>query len=110
MTALSGDASTAGLSTGTMTFVFTDIEGSMQRWERNRVAMQDAVQRHDAIMRSAIARHHGRVFKTIGDAFRAAFTRAGHVGTADERGAEYFGPPVNRVARLFSIAHAEPRR
>src|SRR5580658_4683200 len=58
--------------TGAVTFVFTDIEGSTQRWDRDRGAMQDAVRRHDALMRRAIAAHDGYVFKTVGDAFCAA--------------------------------------
>jgi predicted ATPase/class 3 adenylate cyclase len=121
--------------TGTVTFLFSDIEGSTQRWDRNRAAMQDAVRRHDALMRTAIARHDGCVFKTIGDAFCAAFARpedtvaaildaqralgaedfslidglrvraAVHTGTADEREGDFFGPAVNRVARLLAIGH-----
>lgn len=125
----------APLPTGAVTFAFTDIEGSTARWERNREAMQEAVRRHDAIMRSAISEHAGHVFKTIGDAFCAAFERpedaiaamlaaqqtlaaedfsavgglrvrmALHVGNADERDGDYFGPNVNRVARLLAIGH-----
>ena len=64
------------LPSGTVTFVFTDIEGSTQRWERDRVAMQTALRRHDQLMRAAIAEHGGHVFKTVGDAFCAAFARA----------------------------------
>jgi predicted ATPase len=97
--------------------------------------MELAVRRHDALMRAAIAAHGGFVFKTIGDAFCAAFVRAEdavaamydaqcalvaedfsavdglrvraaiHTGTADERDNDYFGPAVNRVARLLAIAH-----
>jgi predicted ATPase/class 3 adenylate cyclase len=129
----SHDATT--IPSGTVTFVFTDIEGSTVRWDRDRAAMQDAVKRHDAIMRAAIAAHAGHVFKTIGDAFCAAFAlpedavaamldaqralgvedflavdgirvrMAIHTGTADERDGDYFGPAVNRVARLLAIAH-----
>ena len=121
--------------TGTVTFAFTDIEGSTQRWDRDRAAMQDAVRRHDALMQTAIAQHSGYVFKTIGDAFCAAFARpedavaaildaqrtlgvedfsrtdglrvraAIHTGTADERDGDYFGPALNRVARLLAIGH-----
>jgi class 3 adenylate cyclase len=58
-----------------VTFAFTDIEGSTTRWERDRVAMQEAVRRHDAIQRAAIAKHDGHVFKMIGDAFCTTFTR-----------------------------------
>ncbi len=123
------------IPTGTVTFVFTDIEGSTERWDRNRAAMQAAVRRHDELMRAAIDSHDGYVFKTIGDAFCAAFRRpedavaaalaaqvalanenfddigglhvraAIHIGTADERGGDYFGPAVNRVARLLAIAY-----
>ncbi|HEY6449869.1 MAG TPA: adenylate/guanylate cyclase domain-containing protein, partial [Candidatus Cybelea sp.] len=121
--------------TGTVTFLLSDIEGSAQRWDRDRAAMQDAVRRHDALMRTAIAAHDGYVFKTIGDAFCAAFARpegavaaaldaerallaedfsaidglriraAVHTGTADERDGDYFGPALNRVARLLAIGH-----
>jgi class 3 adenylate cyclase len=123
------------LPSGTVTFAFTDIEGSTQRWDRDRAAMQDAVRRHDQLMRAAIASYSGYVFKTIGDAFCAAFERpedavaamldvqralaaedlsalgglpvrvAIHTGTADERDGDYFGPAVNRVARLLAIGH-----
>lgn len=123
------------LPTGTVTFAFTDIEGSTKRWEREPVAMQAALLRHDELMRSSIAQHGGAVFKTIGDAFCAAFSKpvdavaaalevqrrlaaeeffavgalrvrvALHTGTADERDGDYFGPTVNRVARLLAIGH-----
>ncbi len=123
------------LPTGTVTFAFTDIEGSTARWERDRAAMQTAVRRHDELMRAAIAARDGVVFKTVGDAFCAAFARpeeavaamldaqlalaaedfsavdglpvraAIHTGTADERDGDYFGPAVNRVARLLAIGH-----
>ena len=101
----------------------------------HRDAMSAGVQRHDAIGRAAIAAHGGYVFKTLGDAFCVAFSRpeaavaaaldfqrtlmaedfaavgglrvraALHTGAADERGGDYFGPAVNRVARLLSIGH-----
>ncbi|HXN08627.1 MAG TPA: adenylate/guanylate cyclase domain-containing protein, partial [Candidatus Acidoferrales bacterium] len=123
------------LPTGTVTFLFSDIEGSTQRWEANRDGMDAAVKRHDAVMRAAIAQRNGYVFKTVGDAFCAAFSRvvdaamavidaqralatedfsgvdglrvrmALHVGEASERDGDYFGPTVNRVARLMSIGH-----
>lgn len=123
------------LPTGTVTFLFSDIEGSTERWERDRAAMQEAVRLHDRLMREAIAAHDGHVFKTIGDAFCAAFATpesavraaldaqvalaaadfsavgglrvriAVNTGTADERDGDYFGPTVNRVARLTSSGH-----
>ena len=64
------------LPTGTITFLFTDIEGSTKLWERCPDAMRLALARHDAILREAIERHNGRVFKTMGDAFCAAFHTA----------------------------------
>ena len=47
--------------TGTVTFLFTDIEGSTRLWEQHPQAMAGALARHDAIMRQAIARHRGRL-------------------------------------------------
>jgi class 3 adenylate cyclase len=121
--------------TGTVTFLFTDIEGSTKMWEHNPSVMQKALSRHDEILRSAIEASRGYVFKTVGDAFCAAFPAAPdaldaaldaqralcdepwdegsaikarialHTGTVEERDGDYFGPPVNRVARLLSIAN-----
>jgi predicted ATPase/class 3 adenylate cyclase len=121
--------------TGTLTFLFTDIEGSTRLWENNAPAMQAALTRHDEILRSAIEERGGYVFKTVGDAFCAVFPTAPdaleaaleiqrrllsseweqtgplrvrmalHTGAAEERDGDYFGPPLNRVARLLSAAH-----
>ena len=123
------------LPSGTVTFLFTDIEGSTQRWERDGTAMRDAVRTHDALLHGAFVEHGGHVFKTVGDAFCVAFSRpedavaaslaaqralhgedfaaveglrvraAIHTGTADERDGDYFGAAVNRVARLLAIGH-----
>jgi len=125
----------APLPAGTVTFLFTDIEGSAQRWERHRDAMKAAVARHEQLLTAAMQQHGGYVFKTVGDAFCAAFATAPdavaaavdaqralaeedfsavdglyvriglHTGYAEERNADYFGPAVNRVARLMSIGH-----
>jgi predicted ATPase/class 3 adenylate cyclase len=97
--------------------------------------MQTALARHDEILRDATEQHGGYVFKTVGDAFCCAFLTAPdaleaaletqrrlissewehigplrvrmalHTGVAEERDGDYFGPPVNRVARLLSAAH-----
>jgi predicted ATPase/class 3 adenylate cyclase len=121
--------------TGTVTFLFTDIEGSTKLWEDNAPAMQAALARHDELLRRAIEEHGGYVFKMVGDAFCCAFPTAPdaleaaldaqrsllkerwgesdplrvrmalHMGAAEERDGDYFGPPVNRVARLLSAAH-----
>ena len=62
--------------TGTVTFLFTDIEGSTKRWEHDAGAMQVAHARHEAILRHAIAANGGYAYKMIGDAFQAAFSTA----------------------------------
>src|SRR5215210_2007800 len=126
----------AVLPTGTVTFLFTDIEGSTKLWEKSPRGMQVALTRHDALLWEAIEEHGGFVFKTVGDAFCAVFpTALGalesalaaqrtlfseawgdeigalrarmalHTGAAHERDGDYFGPPVNRVARLLSAGH-----
>src|SRR5688500_1533420 len=61
------------LPSGTVTFLFTDIEGSTALWERDRAAMREAVDRQLAILQSLITAHHGVLFKTIGDGTQAAF-------------------------------------
>ena len=58
---------------GTVAFLFTDIEGSTKLWETDRQAMAVAVERHIALLRAAIATHDGVHFKTVGDAVQAAF-------------------------------------
>lgn len=63
----------AGLPSGTVTFLFTDIEGSTQRWEHHRAGMARALDAHNARLRTAMAVHGGYVFKTMGDAFCVAF-------------------------------------
>jgi predicted ATPase/transcriptional regulator with XRE-family HTH domain len=66
------------LPTGTVTFLFTDIEGSTRLWEQQPQAMPTALARHDAILRAAIAERAGVAFRTEGDAVCAAFARALH--------------------------------
>ena len=56
-------AASRALPSGTVTFAFTDIEGSAQRWERDRAAMQAALRRHDDLMRAAIVEHGGHVLQ-----------------------------------------------
>src|SRR5687767_14986267 len=65
------------LPTGTVTFLFTDIQGSTPLWEREPEQMRAALARHDALLRAAIEAHGGQVYKLIGDAFQAAFSDAG---------------------------------
>src|SRR5437773_5345517 len=61
------------LPSGTVTFLFTDLEGSTRLWEQNRAAMRPALERHDAILRDAVDQHHGLVVKTTGDGLHAVF-------------------------------------
>ena len=64
------------LPSGTVTFLFTDLEGSTALWERQSEAMRLALARHDALVRAAIEEHGGHVVKTMGDAFHAVFRDA----------------------------------
>jgi predicted ATPase/class 3 adenylate cyclase len=121
------------LPSGTVTFLFTDIEGSTQLWERHRQAMPAALARHEAILRQAIASRGGVVFKTIGDAVCAAFASALdavqaalaaqralateswaiplrvrmalHTGVVVMHAGDYQGLPLSRVARLIAAGH-----
>src|SRR4051794_27082020 len=61
---------------GTVTFLFTDIEGSTRLWERTPAAMTAALDRHHELLRQAILSHGGYIFQTVGDAFHAAFATA----------------------------------
>jgi predicted ATPase/class 3 adenylate cyclase len=61
------------LPTGTVTFLFTDIEGSTRLWQRHPEAMRVALARHHEILRIAIESNGGYVFQIVGDAFCAAF-------------------------------------
>jgi predicted ATPase/class 3 adenylate cyclase len=64
------------LPAGTVTFLFTDIEGSTALWERDRPAMEAAVDRQFALLDTAISAHGGVRFKVVGDAVQAAFPTA----------------------------------
>lgn len=64
------------LPTGTVTFMFSDIEGSTRLWQEQPEVMSVAHARHDAILREAIESNHGYVFQIVGDSFSAAFHNA----------------------------------
>ncbi len=67
---------TTGLPTGTVTFLFTDIQGSTPLWEYEPEKMAEALQMHNQVLRQTIAANGGVIFKTVGDAFQAAFATA----------------------------------
>jgi predicted ATPase/class 3 adenylate cyclase len=125
----------AGLPSGTVTFLYTDIEGSTALWEQQPQAMRAAVARHDALLRDAIAAHDGHLFRTVGDGLCAAFATAPdalaaalaaqqalqvedwhtleplrvrlalHTGAAESRAGDYVGSCLNRVGRLLAAGH-----
>jgi class 3 adenylate cyclase len=121
---------------GTVTFLFTDLERSTPLWEHHPDEMRAALARHDEILRSAVKSHGGAVVKTTGDGLHAVFGTASdavaaavlaqraltgerwllpealrvrmglHTGHAEMRGGDYYGPAVNRAARVAGAAHA----
>ena len=66
------------LPTGTVTFLFTDNEGSTTLWEREPDAMQSALLRHDAVIERAVVACGGTIIKSRGegDSLFAVFARA----------------------------------
>ncbi len=130
-----GVSRAAAIPTGTVTLLFTDVEGSTRLWEAEPEQMAQALRRHDELLRTAVDEAGGYVFKTVGDAFCAAFATAQealeavlaaqhalgsetwptrrpirvrmglHTGVCEERDNDYFGPVVNRAARLEAVAH-----
>ena len=92
----------AGLPSGTVTFLFTDIEGSTALWERDPSAMRAAVDRHFALLQDAITAHGGVLFKTVGDAVHAAFgSAAGAVAAAPgPAGGDFVSHPALMVATV----------
>ena len=64
------------LPSGTVTFLFTDLEGSTRLWEQYPNEMRAALARHDAILRDTVAAHDGHVVKTTGDGLHAVFATA----------------------------------
>jgi predicted ATPase/class 3 adenylate cyclase len=125
----------AELPSGTVTFLFTDIEGSTHLWQEHPEAMRPALARHDELLREAIESHDGHVVKTTGDGAHAVFATATdaiaaavsaqravaaeawperaplvvrmgiHSGPAELRDGDYYGTAVNKAARLMSVAH-----
>jgi DNA-binding NarL/FixJ family response regulator/class 3 adenylate cyclase len=75
--ATGGLAMSSNFPSGTVTFLFTDIEGSTKLWEQHPQEMLVAHAHHNQILREAIESNNGYVFQVIGDAFCAAFLIAG---------------------------------
>ncbi|HET9332664.1 MAG TPA: tetratricopeptide repeat protein [Gemmatimonadota bacterium] len=132
---MSESTSSITYPSGTATFLFTDIERSTEMWERHREVMPRALERHDSVMRDVIRASGGRVFKEVGDAFHAVFADAAraveaaiaiqrslsaeawetpepirvrvalHAGDAEQRDNDFFGPTLNRTARILAAGH-----
>jgi len=115
--------------------LFTDLESSARLWEQFPRAMRDALERHDGILRTAVEASNGQVVKTTGDGLMAVFASARdgvdaclsaqrglaneswgetgalrvrmglHAGVAETRAGDYFGPTVNRTARIMAAGH-----
>src|SRR5580693_5100929 len=122
-----------GFPSGTVTLLFTDIEGGIGLWEADPEAMAGASVRHNRIVREQVEVAGGHVVKAVGEAFRAVFTDpfaavasaaavqravgaerwppglpirvrvALHSGACVERDGDYVGPVVNRAAGLLAI-------
>jgi predicted ATPase/class 3 adenylate cyclase len=122
-------------SDGPITFLFTDIAGSTQRWEQTPEIMRAELIRHNALVRMAIEAHYGAVFKTVGDAIYAAFSNAHaalsaaidaqrmlqsedwgisgplrvrmalHTGIVEMHDNDYVGLVLNQAARLLAAGH-----
>ena len=121
----------------TLTFLFTDIEGSTPLWDVQPEAMRAATQRHNALVREAIIGHGGNAFRVVGDAFCVAFADAAsavraavdaqralraedwgeapihvrmglHSGSVEPADDEIFrGPSLARASRVMSAAHGD---
>jgi predicted ATPase/class 3 adenylate cyclase len=121
--------------TGTVIFLFTDIEGSTRLWELHPQSMPLALERHNVLLHHACEAYSGLIFKTVGDAVCAAFASARdalaavlaaqralnmepwqqieplrarmalHAGSAEARAGDYFGPALNRIARILATGH-----
>jgi predicted ATPase len=114
------------LPTGTVTFLFTDIEGSTRLLEELGDRYAEVLGEHRRVLREALERHHGVEVDTQGDAFFVAFERASDAVEAAEEaqralelpvrmgihtgepalGSEgYVGMDVHRAARICAAAH-----
>lgn len=125
------------LGDGVLTFLLTDIEGSVAKWEHAPREMRAAVELHDDVLRAEIIGRRGHIFRTAGDSFHAAFAvpsdalaaaaaivralaaedfgatgglkvrMAIHAGPVQSRDGDYFGQGINRAARLLAVAQGD---
>jgi class 3 adenylate cyclase len=125
------------LPTGTVTYLYTDVEGSSALWERHEATMRAVAARHDALLDTLITQHGGQrvrergegdslfaVFADPADCVAAALAMARavltepwseetplrvrmglHTGGAQLRAGDYYGPVVNRCARIRGLGH-----
>ncbi|MDW3212972.1 MAG: adenylate/guanylate cyclase domain-containing protein [Ilumatobacteraceae bacterium] len=129
-----GNRGDVAVPSGVVAFLFTDVEGSTGLWATDAEAMAASLRVHDDVVRTGIEQRGGYVFTTAGDAFCAAFQRASdavgaaeqiqealdaapwpgpslrvrmgvHLGEAEERAGDYFGPTVNTAARVEAAGH-----
>src|SRR3954463_7762677 len=127
------DAS-ATVTQRTATFLFTDIVGSTERWERDAAGMRVALDRHDELLRASIETSGGDLFKSVGDALHAVFATATsaieaavagaralltedwqsepievrmavYTGEAEAVNGDWLGRPLNRCARLLAACN-----
>jgi predicted ATPase/class 3 adenylate cyclase len=70
------------LPSGTVTFLFTDLESSTKLWEGSPQAMSVALARHYAILEQAVSAHSGQVIEKTGDGILAVFSAAGDAVSA----------------------------
>ena len=115
-----------GRPSGTVTFLFTDVVGSTRRWEADPDVMRAELAAHDDVLRRAIETRGGWLFKHTGDGVCAAFASARaavdaaveaqrllalpvrigvSTGEAVPSGDDYFGPALNRAARVMAVGH-----
>lgn len=124
-----------GSAPRTLTFLYTDIEGSTQLWEQHPDEARRVVSWLDRVLRQAIDSHGGTVFRTVGDGLCAVFANASnalaaaldaqtaiqtqeweeigevrvrmalHTGEVEARGGDFFGSSLNRMGRLLGVTH-----
>ena len=129
------DAGSSDLPSGTVSFLFTEVEGSTRLWDESPDVMSHAMPFHDELLRDAVKSQGGFIVKNAGDGFHAVFATAHdavtaavaaqrslfaddwniaqtvrvrigiHIGEAEVRDGDYSGGAVNRAERLMSVAH-----